>query len=1042
MADVTGKKWYRPGEIISSRANDNVSLTFERDDGTNWHLTLRFSDRTYPLCWRYDHGILRWQSESIPASAVVLERWISRICKELGQGLPFPVPGSPEHQALDATIAAIKAPKLRTISKSRLHHTVPSLPSEYERSLRRYTEAYLGDQLSVNLNGLLNSSKGAEVRQILDAILKTLRARYAEDPDVSTFTLDEVMKTRGVELQDIAFTYHVVESSFLHEHGTDVSLQTGAFRFQWHVPADIADVVKCRDVDELLGLFRTQSGRRFWRTAPLRLQADVTHELPLKQSELPTGAFICTTQAKCVVCWLPRGLILIEDVEYKEFPAWHVTLSYYSHDGQVGGSTHYHPSYGGTWASRYKVFARSLQIPIADWDYLTSVLLLAQDLRERKPEHSVRHAMGDDDDSFWLVEANRDIFSRMLDATETRSGEYRDLAEGLDEIVTWDAEKAERLLTRAMRTLAADFGSHNHICVRFAQLVQFDPGDPPKGLTNVRSAATILREIANTPPSPEEYSDVPTVHVVNNVVVQPPITGATLSGGAAGPAPTSTPVRSSSSASDPSHMKTAKQVLDEHSGAKCPKCKKTTLSSDDRFDDRLDQVTRTWFCKNCNYSASASRIPISSWQTEHQKRWEAKAAGFAESKAAIRCPNCGNEKIDAVLLGRETIGASSYWQLTCKTSGCDLDPRRIKRSIVAVGKSAIHHVGLVIVLLGSAALLGLIFYYAYQGKASSPPIPPGSTANAGFGTSSVEGLKGGGTNSPAESRPEGAVESPVPPDTERQLTASQIVGIWLLRDAENKPIEGIALGSGRLPRFKRIVYGQNEITEGEYIIKDDVLLWYPDGGIVQQCFPFRLSDDKLSLGILTLQGPDEACSLDRNPNRPFIRVDALPAVAEKREEPKEAKETKDGESKKVSGSSSLKRCSGEPSMGREILSIKQAVEVGVEYAVIAKFDLKGKVDGRVKLAMYRCLVRDSKTAKSGECLLIDEVHGFRDVKTGVTVEADTFAHSGVTLTGGWSDLASSKATVELKVMIAEEDVLKAEFVRGCFSVRDKRLGKK
>lgn len=178
-----------------------------------------------------------------------------------------------------------------------------------------------------------------------------------------------------------------------------------------------------------------------------------------------------------------------------------------------------------------------------------------------------------------------------------------------------------------------------------------------------------------------------------------------------------------------SPMKTSQQKLDDHPNDKCPECERFTLSHTDSFDDSLDWVTRNWACRNCKYRESAPRIPITSWATQYQEKWEAKAAHRAEFKRAIRCPNCGQEKIEAILLGKEGIGASQSWQMTCRSSECNFPQRKIRRSVRAVVATTLHHSALLIAILAGAAAVSTIFFCVYQKNTSPQGVPVEPTAN-------------------------------------------------------------------------------------------------------------------------------------------------------------------------------------------------------------------------------------------------------------------------------------------------------------------------
>lgn len=87
-----------------------------------------------------------------------------------------------------------------------------------------------------------------------------------------------------------------------------------------------------------------------------------------------------------IIARLPRGYLLIQDIEYSQNSQWAVTASYYDYEGNWRHSTHYHESYRNRWESpdgQDKQCAK-LGIQKGDWNFVNIALYLIIEIRERK----------------------------------------------------------------------------------------------------------------------------------------------------------------------------------------------------------------------------------------------------------------------------------------------------------------------------------------------------------------------------------------------------------------------------------------------------------------------------------------------------------------------------------------------------------------------------------------------------------------------------------------------------------------------------------
>jgi hypothetical protein len=167
-------------------------------------------------------------------------------------------------------------------------------------------------------------------------------------------------------------------------------------------------------------------------------------------------------------------------------------------------------------------------------------------------------------------------------------------------------------------------------------------------------------------------------------------------------------VAAPTTSTDPSdeldRLRRAKAAIAQHQNKVYPKCEKSTLTDQDKYEAERDVVERTWSCTGCGYRHVAVGIPISLWKSSMQDAWEAKAARAKARSKQIRCPTCGNETIQAVGTAVWTIGTSSHIALSCKTKGCDFTPREVTRSILATARASLLYALLLAVVIAGALI--------------------------------------------------------------------------------------------------------------------------------------------------------------------------------------------------------------------------------------------------------------------------------------------------------------------------------------------------
>lgn len=168
-------------------------------------------------------------------------------------------------------------------------------------------------------------------------------------------------------------------------------------------------------------------------------------------------------------------------------------------------------------------------------------------------------------------------------------------------------------------------------------------------------------------------------------------------------------------------LKIVQHKINTHIENKCKKCKASTLSTKDNYDDQKDIVTREWNCSDtsCGYKESAIGIPISEWDEKTRESWYKKAADLRAKQAIIRCPNCAYESIEAEEAGVTILGTSQHVWLSCKTDGCNFTKRKVERSIIGTARSIWRNVILVALIVIFGAIAVWLIKYTPQNPIST-----------------------------------------------------------------------------------------------------------------------------------------------------------------------------------------------------------------------------------------------------------------------------------------------------------------------------------
>lgn len=149
-------------------------------------------------------------------------------------------------------------------------------------------------------------------------------------------------------------------------------------------------------------------------------------------------------------------------------------------------------------------------------------------------------------------------------------------------------------------------------------------------------------------------------------------------------------------------LERVRRALEAHESG-CPGCRATSIAYQDHLDEQRDVATRRWDCANCKYSNEMAGLPIARWPEELRDRWYKKAAEQRAKEALIRCPDCGNETIEADEAGVTHFGTSSHVWLSCKKAPyCTFDRRKVERSLLGTARSSVKYVAMVAVVASGA----------------------------------------------------------------------------------------------------------------------------------------------------------------------------------------------------------------------------------------------------------------------------------------------------------------------------------------------------
>lgn len=243
------------------------------------------------------------------------------------------------------------------------------------------------------------------------------------------------------------------------------------------LPKDARPITKWENTDE--ALLNVVEGIK-------KLASSLTNkgsETFKNNNEVDNSEFL-TFDRDVVLCLLPRGYIIIEDIEFMNFSSWSVVAGYYNYKGEWTHGTHYHESYRNEWETlegRHNQ-CRKLFIPKADAIYTDTAIEIMMALRERDKDQSIEEIVNlysSDDGLNKYYPKNSKISKPVvpkLYCTLNKTGELRDIMDELN-ISPWKNYELQTLhlnmesLQRKSQLVTFDLLPENHPAYLFVKQV-------------------------------------------------------------------------------------------------------------------------------------------------------------------------------------------------------------------------------------------------------------------------------------------------------------------------------------------------------------------------------------------------------------------------------------------------------------------------------------------------------------------------------------------------------------------------------------------
>lgn len=113
--------------------------------------------------------------------------------------------------------------------------------------------------------------------------------------------------------------------------------------------------------------------------------------IPTKDEYIDKEVDVITFPQEVIIGRLPRGYLVIQDIEFEEHSSWAVVAHYYDYNGNWRHGTHYHESYHRSWETPEGQDTQCFKLMIqkGDWNIANTALHLIMDIRERQKDESI-----------------------------------------------------------------------------------------------------------------------------------------------------------------------------------------------------------------------------------------------------------------------------------------------------------------------------------------------------------------------------------------------------------------------------------------------------------------------------------------------------------------------------------------------------------------------------------------------------------------------------------------------------------------------------
>jgi hypothetical protein len=279
--------WLRKGEIAGVLKLPNrraEPVIFDGDDGRLWGFKV-FGKNVVWDHWSGHHAF------GLDGSDPELGAAVRDLIPRLADGREAWILTKEEKAILEIFAAAFRTPitnygmtpvisgrKLRQAARKQHGIEADSVAYWIERLGKRYVETVQltdGNAYRLTLPGVMATSMSKAANDVIMAVITVLSVKFDEDPDVDSFTLDEIMRASHLPddvREDRLPVARLVPLLRLSPNEGNGEVQIEKWSWHWYRPTDIEQLIECRTVADFWR--KTIDGsepERCWPTAPMRL---------------------------------------------------------------------------------------------------------------------------------------------------------------------------------------------------------------------------------------------------------------------------------------------------------------------------------------------------------------------------------------------------------------------------------------------------------------------------------------------------------------------------------------------------------------------------------------------------------------------------------------------------------------------------------------------------------------------------------------------------------------------------------------------------